>query len=368
MSSHLARRHWLGLLALLASACVAGGPSEPEPVQVPVRLIAPEAAGITGPIRLALVWRYGTGSNQHWLSTFDEELATVPESTTAWFDLPSRSQRSALTDVTPAYVTCDDEDYPVRLAAAIPRLVAYEDTDNSGDFDPDLPLNPGRDRVLAVSPTANASSYIAGFTDLDAVLAKLPMESAECIRTYTGGRYSAFFAANDYSTYAWATATPLSTTLELSPTPYAAVAMACSEMDVYSMAGGTPMINEQRSTLIDPGLVEDLCTDAPWSCARGAFSKGGMSGLTGLAYPGFSKFTFCTAVGNLDVMWSVTETIDCDECECNWLHSHQTWVADATRPPAGWPCGEQVEYCWPRALSVWALPEYCISLSNERPE
>jgi hypothetical protein len=358
------------LLTLLAAACDPGGPSKPEPTEVPVRLIAAEATGITGPIRLALVWRQGTGSNQRWISTFDTGLTTVPDSTRAWFDLPAHSELPALTDVTRAYVSCDEEsEYPLQLSAAVPRLVAYEDRDQSEDFDPDLPLNPGQDRVLAVNPSVSAAAYIAGFLDLDATLARMPMEYAECLRTYTSGRYSAFFIGNAYSDYVWAVTGKLAATLELSPTPYAAVAMACDSWDLYSLANRISVINKERSTLVDDRVASDPCIDAPWQCSRASVASLGIPEPSAtVTYPGFSRSFVCTAVGNLDVLWYVTETIDCNGCQCDWLHSHQAWVVDASQVPAGWPCGKQVHYCGARGLSIWEVPSYCSSVSLERPE
>jgi hypothetical protein len=350
-------------------ACDAGGPKEPEPVQIPVQITAPDDLGLIDHLRVAVVWRQGTGTNRRWVSTSDSELTSLTGTTKVWFDLPPRAERSALADTTEAYVSCTSDGNPIALSAAIPRLVVYADRDQSGDFDPELPQVAGADRVLAVTPSANDYTFIAAFTDLDRTLSEVPMESAECIRSYTSGRYAAFFMAYDYSSYIWAEQEPLSAALVLSPTPYASVELGCSSYDVYSLTNQTSKSIESQSTLVDARLESDLCTAAPWQCAPVDITAFDIPKQTSpVIYPGYSQTFTCAVVGALDVLWSTTDSIQCTGCTCTWLETRQTWVTRASQAPDEWPCGETVKYCSTLAQSVWDPPTYCGTQVLARPE
>lgn len=354
------------VFALALVACKPGGPAEPEPIEVPVQLFAAKEAGITWPMRVALVWKQG----ERWLSTFDAELASPTESTNVWFDLPARSERAALSDVSQAYISCDEEgELLVGGLAAAPRLVAYEDLDGSGNLDPDLPLNPGKDRVLALAPRADTSQYIAAFMDLDGVLSRMPMEYAECVRGFTSNRYSAFFNAQKYSDDLWALSGPFSARLELAPNPFAAVSMGCSAADVYMMVNRWSQRIQSQSTQVDVRLAPNPCLEAPWQCLPVKVGSLELPKQTAaVVYPGFSHVYTCTAVGGLDVLWFEESSLDCAGCDCDWRLTRQSWVVNAAEAPADWPCGREVSYCGERRASLWELPDSCSMSSLTRPD
>lgn|GEM_PF-2998945 len=365
-------RNWpkKALYALILVACEPGGPTDPEPIEVPVQLVAPKGVTIAGPIRIAVVWRLGSDERPNWLSTFDEELPNLSATTNVWFDLPTRAERPALKDVSLAYLACDEEnEILVGGPVAIPRLVAYQDLDGSGDFDPDLPLNPGSDQVLAVTPSANSNQYIAAFTDLDGVLSRVPMEYAECVRAFTSDRYSAFLAVSQHSDYVWAQPGPLSARLDLAPNRFAAVAMGCSSSDVFALSNQSSLVTQSQSSRVDVRIDPSPCINAPWQCSRLEVESLGLpTQPANLSYPGFSHSYICTAVGDFDVLWLTENTIDCEGCKCDWLQTRQSWVVHATRPPADWPCGSTVRYCGARRASIWEIPSYCGLTSLVRPD
>jgi hypothetical protein len=360
----------LGLLivGLTVFACDPGGPTEPEAVQVPVSIKTPKDVGLIGPMRIAVVWRQGTGIGQHWLSTYDAPLTNHAASTVVTLSLPPKALRPSLTDTNVAYMDCYENSVGAELPVIIPRIIAYQDLDDSRDFNPLLPQGQGVDRVWAVSPGSTYDS-IAGFADLDRSLSQLPMEMAECIQSYTGGRYSAFLMGHDYSSYFSPVVTKLWAQLYLSPTDLPSVQMACDYVYLSSISSSDSRKYSEQSTTIDSKVATSTCSNAPWQCTQSDFSQMTLPNFSYLTtwYPGYSRNAYCTAIGTLDVLWDITDVLQCDGCDCTWIETDHSWIVDAAAAPANWPCGKWIKYCGNRQTGLWDIPTYCIPWDSGRP-
>jgi hypothetical protein len=360
----------LPIIGLALIACDPGGPTEPEAVQVPVSITTPKDIALVGPMRIAVVWRQASVTGQHWLSTYDAPLTTSVSSAEVTLSLPPKAVLPSLTDTNIAYMNCYENAVGAELPVVIPRIVVYQDLDDSGDFNPHLPEGQGIDRIWAVTPGSSTYLRIAAFADLDQSLSQLPMEMAECIESYTGGRYSAFFMGNDYSSYVSPAATKLFAQLYLSPTDSPTVDMGCSYTSASNIYSGDTRTYSGQSTTIDSHVAASTCSSAPWQCTQDDISSTTLPDFVPWTtwYPGYSRNAYCTTVGTLDVLWAITDVVQCDGCDCTWIENDESWIVDSTTAPANWPCGRWVEYCEGLRTTVWDVPTYCIPLDGARPE
>jgi hypothetical protein len=354
------------LFGLGIAACNAGGPEQPESAQVPVAISAAEGVVPSTPLRLAVVWRQGSGATQRWISTFDVPVDKVNATQFATLDLPSKSERASLSQASDVYISCSDAEY-ITAPVIFPRLVVYQDADASGDLDPDLPTAPGHDRIWGISGTDSSVFAIVGFTDLEQTLAGVPLEGAECIREITQGRYTAFFMAQNYSSYVSPAGEPLATEVELSPTEFASVTMGCQGYEYSSLNNYySDKTYAPQNVWVDANVKEDLCQGNANPCARVDIGAKLPDSLYNSLYPGYDREFLCSVVGSLDVLWEMESKLDCDRCSCSWVETDTSWVAESTQLPDNWPCAKQVKYCSTPQESISVNPSLC-TLTNQRP-
>ena len=353
-------------LALSVFACDPGGPDEPEAVEVPVSITAASDISPEGPLRLAVTWRSGSGANRGWITTFDAPVTEVNATQTAVLQLPPQAVRPSLRDRSEVYVSCGSDTAYIMPPVVLPRLVVYQDVDGSGDFNPNLPGNPGNDRVWGASRIDSSIYSITAFEDLDRTLSTVPTEFAECIRGYTQGRYTSFFMAVNYSSYVTPDAEPLAADVPLSPTDFARVTLGCpgnvaAPSDYYS-----DVVVSAQVALVDNPVKDDVCATATYSCLRDDVGQRLPASTDNVDYPGFIRTFECTAVGSLDVLWETETQLVCDQCSCSYTESDSVWVVDTAQQPANWPCGSNVDYCGTPQQSVWVRPSFC-AVTTKRP-
>ena len=354
------------VLGLGVAACNPGGPEEPQAVQVPGAITAADGVIVPPALRLAVVWRKGLGVSQQWISTFDVPVDRVNATQLATLDLPPKSERTLLSQKSNVYVSCNDAEY-ITAPVLFPRLVVYEDIDSSGDLDPDLPRVPGRDRIWAISRMDSSVYSIVGFTDLDQTLAQEPLEAAECIRQTTQGVYTAFFMAQNYSSYVLPGGEPLQAESPLSPTDFARVIMGC---EGYVDSSPNNYYSDQtyaaQNVWVDQQVTADVCHDSAIPCSRVEVATLIPESPSNRLYPGYDRELQCTVVGSLDVLWEVESKLECDGCLCSWVETDTSWVAESSQLPANWPCAKQVKYCSTPQQSTAVNPSFCVT-TNKRP-
>ena len=347
------------------AACNPGGPDEPQAVQVPVAITAADGVIPPSALRLAVVWRKGRGVDQQWISTFDTPVKQVNATQLATLDLPPKSERVSLSQTSDVYISCSDSEY-ITAPVLFPRLVAYEDLDSSGDLDPDLPRVPGRDRIWAISRMDSSVYSIVGFTDLDQTLAQEPLEAAECIRQTTQGVYTAFFMAQNYSSYVSPGGEPLQAALPLAPTDFARVTMGCEGYVDSSPSSYSDKTYAAQNVWVDQRVTADVCHDSAIPCSRVEIAALIPESPSNRLYPGYDRQLQCSVVGSLDVLWETESKLDCVGCICTWVETDTSWVAESTLLPDNWPCGKQVKYCSTPQQSTTVNPSFCTT-ANKRP-
>jgi hypothetical protein len=329
-----------------------------------------QGAAPTGPLRLAVAWQQGVGVNQRWLTTYDSPLQADRTSQAITLTLPPAASCAELSNTYEAGFGCSkDAEYEIEARVVMPRIVVYEDVDQSGTLDPDLPYVPGIDRIWGVNETSSYQSSVVAFQSLDQTLSTLPLEAAECIRTYTEDTYSAFFMGEQISD---TTVSPLpgdsglSASISLSPTDYARVVMGCPGV-ANSLVSYGSTTSATSSTWVDSAVADDPCAQAPGSCTRMAIPALAWSDLDSEPYPGYERTVECFVVGSLDVLLVSEQHLACQDCDCQWNALNSSWVADSSKLPAAWPCGHIIEYCSTPGQSLWAPPSSC-NPTTERPE
>jgi hypothetical protein len=359
---------------LLTLSCNPGGPTEPEPSTANVWFKLDKGAEPAGPLRLAVAWQQSWGANQHWLTTYDAPHQLTQSRQVATLTLPPLSQRAGLSDQSVAYFDCGADTENIEAPVIFPRFIVYEDLDDSGDFNPDLPLAPGIDRVWGVSYSTTSGSLVAAFSDLDQVLSTLPMTAAECLRGFTSGTYSAFFegvqesATQEAAAHVLARADTPSTFVGLSPTGYAGVLMNCPPGTESPLnVSATNSMYESPRRWVDAAVANDPCAQAEGPCTQGDAASLALPELTNYADRGYQRSAECYVSGSLDVLLLKEFRLVCESCSCHWNELSSSWVVESTSLPKGWPCGALVHYCSTPAASLWVEPSTC-SLGSARPQ
>jgi hypothetical protein len=318
---------------------------------------------------LAVAWQQGWGVDQHWLTTYDAPHQLTQSRQRATLVLPPLSQRAGLSDHSVAHFDCGTGAENFEAPVIFPRVIVYEDLDSSGNFNPDLPLAPGIDRIWGVSYSTTHQSLIAAFSDLDQVLSNLPMEAAECVRGFTNDTYSAFFEGTQESaTLVSPIAGTPSAFVGLSSTDYAGVLMNCPTAS-ESMLNVSPTnsMYETPRRWIDATVANDPCAQANGPCTRGDAASLALPDLTSYADRGYQRSAQCYVLGSLDVLLLKEFRLVCEGCSCHWNELSSSWVVENASLPEGWPCGASVQYCSTPAASLWVEPSTC-SLGSARPQ
>ncbi|HEY5959919.1 MAG TPA: hypothetical protein VIV60_25365, partial [Polyangiaceae bacterium] len=317
---------------------------------------------------LAVVWQKGWGTDQHWLTTYDAPHRLTQSHRLATLVLPPFSLRAGLSDRSVATFDCGPGSEPISAPVIFPRIVIYEDVDKSGDFNPDLPLAPGIDRVWGVSYSTINQSLIAAFEDLDDVLSSSSLAAAECLRSFTSDTYSAFFQGIEASAtqVSAAKGTSPSAFVGVSASDYARVLMNCPPGAANPMSvSSTNSRYETPRRWVDATVSNDLCSHG--DCTPGGSNSLVLPELTSYVDRGYKRSAECYVFGSLDVLLLKEFSLVCEQCDCHWNVLGSSWVVESTRPPARWPCGTSVPFCSTPAASLWVEPSSC-STGSSRPQ
>jgi hypothetical protein len=360
--------HGLCALAILFSGCRAGGPEAPGTAQATITLTVADGVTPEEPLRFAVAWRQGTGTTQHWITTYDVPVGLSEGTLTVPLDLPPEAERAALADLAEVRVECGADSSSSYWPVAIPRLVLYQDVDGSGSLNADLPYSSGVDRVWAVGAIGSVPSEIVAFLDLDETLSMGGLEMSECVRELTQGLYVPFLMGQGYPSYVEPTGATLSATLELSPTDYPRVAMGCedSSASALSQSVGSLSLGSREAT-VDTEILDDLCATTTLPCDVDDLESPTAPDLAITSYPGFVEMTRCAVQGSFDILWHREVTLECEDCSCIRVETGHLWIADESALPSWWPCGDSVDYCAGQQPSIWSPPSPC-TLVEARPE
>ena len=339
--------------------------NEPEPGVATVYVTGARDAVPLHPLRLAVAWQRGNLADERWLTTYDTRLRLLQDRLRVPLTLPPLSMRPTLTDASTAYLECHTGAQTIEAPVVSPRILIYEDVDESGDLNPDLPYAPGIDRVWGISE--RAVFPIVAFSDLDQVLSSLPMEGAECLRSVTNGSYSSFFQGRYYSGQLMPSGSPISTYIHLSATQYARVLMGCALTNERGLATVDQVRDESEQRWVDDAIAGDPCAESAGTCTRGQAASFVLPDIVANLDPGSHQNTECYVFGNLDALLVAEYRLVCEGCLCHWNGVHKTWIVDSSRPPKAWPCGSRVKYCATPTDSLWKVPNTC-SPVVERPE
>jgi len=353
-------------IVCLVCACEPGGPDEPEPANVAVRITAAKGVARDVALRLAAVWEAGPGPQSRWITTVDVPVDSLNTTQSISIQLPPKSIRPSLVERSKTYIECGDDSSYFVTNVLKPRIVVYEDRDNNGVFEPDLPNSPGADRIWAATLTSYSSLLVA-FEDLDEALSHEPTEIAECVRSHTGGRYTAFFVATDFSSYVSPADTPLAIELELSRTDYPPAVLGCSGYIAEAPASYSTVTYTSRLAIVDNHVALDACDGSPFTCSVGDVAASLPPSTAYVHYPGHQLWFQCAVAGSLDLLWMKDSTLKCEGCNCSWEEADAAWVIDSAAPPSNWPCGAGLEYCSTPQESVWKQLTSCSSSVSERP-
>jgi hypothetical protein len=315
-------------LALLAS-CDPGGPSKPEPSAVEVVLSDQRAAPSVAPLRYAVVW---TLAQDEFVVTDDGPVGSPEERPLAKLELPSQATLQRLSPVEPLALSTRPSDELAR--AYRPRVVVYEDVDESADFAPNLRQSAGPDRVLGIDQDDRG---IAALLDVEAALEALPMESQSFYYFATGGRFSAFLSV--------LSGTPLEPVswspnlgIVLDDTDYGALSLECLRPSFLPKLADTTI---ELGTGVDPalcGLFASSCHTSDLNVLPAPDFASAMS-------DGFERTARCGRRDGLQALTIKERHATCEECLCSNEMGSSVFVADAAQLPAWWPCGSQVPFC-----------------------
>jgi hypothetical protein len=321
------------LLALGALACDAGGPRDPEPRTLTVSLTDPHAIAPQA-LRFAVVWTPSDGTAATFVVSYDEAVAGPTSSFEIELALPSQDVIARLQPIERLQLAADAR---VRSVDAYrPRLVAYEDTDASGAFEPALlgSADSGSDSLLAID-----SGSIAAILDLEAALRELPLEWSDEFYAASGGRFTPFVRVEASAPLLLSTASP-DQTLELERSSFAALSLEC-------LRPTFPESDRSTRVLVDSAVDPAVCAIHAPECESVDLSNTAPPELSPVDSLGLERIVQCQERAPLQSLVIQERRPICEACDCTRQVVTSAYIADQSFLPPWWPCGTTVGFCPP---------------------
>ena len=337
-----------GIAAVLAACSVDSG-SLPRSSSVAITVHSATPMSSAAPLRYAVVFIYPGD----FVVTADgpiaaDETITVPLTTP--FDRWEQMVTPLETAILPSNTSLD---------VYRPRIVVYEDIDQSDDFAPNVVAG-GVDRIVAID-SGSSSTSVAAVPDLDTVLSKMTFEETEAYYAASGDRYTPFIRVQAASGYLELTnaarAGPVR--LDLAESPIPGEHFVCGRSAVYLY--GDPLAPATHvSVLLDSGIDPgEVCGATIPACATIAFAD--------LPAPDFSespdqahrRVVQCRANERFQVVVIQEADMNCNTCVCNYSDTAAAYFANPLALPTWWPCNVSVGIC-ESSLPLYELDAACV--------
>jgi hypothetical protein len=297
---------------------------------------------IVSPLRYAIVWEVYVDYPQ------------VKPIETADGPVPALGQPFPVSLLMPPVAVARDlaSDEQITIAnrsqrASFPRIVVYEDVDQSDSFTPGPPDGTAGDRVLGI---VYQTSEIAALLDLESMLKAMPLGSASDYYAASGGRFTPFVAVGDG---AYAIVWQPQLTLVLDGWSYPGLPAGCRRLSAVAEA-------RSRTYWID-AAADTTCAETAFGPSVAACAVMALQGLPAPALAPVQTLELrrtvrCEADGDMQVL-RVTESepsatstggasvyTPAGVCTQSISVHESVYLASASDLPTWWPCGTVIPF------------------------
>lgn len=240
-----------------------------------------------------------------------------------------------------------------------PRVVIYEDIDQSGDFAPTSVLH-GVDRIVAIDSSTGVPSF-AVVPDLDTVLSRMSLEETTAYYAASGNRYTPFIRVQSASGYLELVesvrADPVR--LDLADSPVPAERFVCGRSAVYIY--GDPLEPATHLTVdVDSTInAADVCGATIPACASSVFADMSVPDFSVSDTQAHRRVVQCRLTDRFQVVIIQDAVLTCADCMCNYETTANAYFAPVDTVPAWWPCGVSITYC-DSTLPLYDIDSACV--------
>ncbi|MBN1962015.1 MAG: hypothetical protein JW841_13800 [Deltaproteobacteria bacterium] len=325
------------LILFLASlhACEVGQIRHPRPSTVPVVIIGSRSYTPAAPLRYAVIFNYPSS-----FKVTDDGPATIETIMQVPLNTPDIDWENYVTPLETAIL-------PTRTSINIyrPRIVVYEDIDESGDFLPTSILH-GVDRIVAIDSSVGLPA-VAVIPYLDKVLKRMTLEESAAFYAASGNLYTPFIrvlAANGYLELLEATDDNI-IRLDLSDSPIPAERFVCNRSAVYLYGNPLTPSNDLVINVDNTLDATAICGATIPSCITLNFSDTESPNLNIYDTQAYRRVVQCRMTENFEVINIQSAELNCVDCLCSYKTTAQSYFAKANEVPDWWPCGDPISYC-----------------------
>jgi hypothetical protein len=333
-----------------AAGCSAGAPGALQAGVVALSVQDADPPVATGPLRYAVAYSYGSG----FAVTADEPIE-IGTTVSVPLVLPRGRWEAGVRPI-------ESVTLPSLSTLEIyrPRLLVYEDVDQSGSLLP-AGVEGGSDRVLAID-TSSTGPSVAAVIDLDTALAQMTFEETEAYYAASGGRYTPFIRVQSAGGLMQLVdankASPI--TLKLSDSPVAGEHLRCRRDAVY-LYGDPLSLATQVKAYVDTGIDHiSVCGTVIADCSTEAFASLPPPDLRDVDTAAHRRLAQCRSNGSFDVLVIHSAEMTCGQCMCNYVVSSEAYFAAVGVTPSWWPCGTAVPKCT-SLLPLYDIDPNCVS-------
>jgi hypothetical protein len=335
----------------LAAGCDVASLRRPQPSSVPISVQSPRAVELTAPLRYAVVF----GTVGGFVVTADGPV-TLGDTFPVPLRLPPAGWENSVTPlesvILPSHTSLD---------VYRPRLLVYEDLDQSGDFAPASQPN-GVDRVVAVDNSVGVPS-LGVVPNLDTVLANMTLEETAAYYEASGHRYTPFIRVQATSGYLElieaATADPIR--LDIADSPVPAERFVCGRSAVYLY--GDPLTPATHVSIqVDSSLdAASVCGATIPACTSAVFAGMPAPDFSTLDTQAHRRVVQCRLTDRFQVVIIQDAELRCADCLCNYETTADAYFTAPSNVPDWWPCGTggTVNYC-DSTLPLYDIDAACV--------
>ena len=263
------------------------------------------------------------------------------------------------------------------IVVHVPRIAIYRDDDGSGDFTPwNLDDDDPPDQIVAVN--GSGTTVVAGVRDFEFEFRRLPAVDVNTYYSRTNGVHTDFIRFPG----ATSTLTPSILTsfglpvasLYFDDSPVPARDIRCinsspfqsmPELQPISAAGTS---SRSITILVDDSIdAESICGLSTPNCQPVDITTTTTAVPTPLASAGRRIFSQCRFSPSFESLVTLQAELQCDrDCNCGWVERQQALIVRTSSTPAGWPCGDTVDFCG-SDLPLFRIDEACEIDDEEDP-
>ena len=250
----------------------------------------------------------------------------------------------------------------------IPRVVVFQDADESGDFTPWTTSGPITDPIFAIN--GRDATVVTAVRDLEAELVDLTATDVNTFYELTNGANTPFIIFPGRTStltpnrVAFSERPVVSMYFEDSDEP--ARDVGCIESRQFQPEAQLQPISATGTSSRSVSILVDTSLDADAICGLTTPNCLSVDANTVTATvpddvqtAGRRSFARCRTGGSLQSLVTFEAELRCEGCDCGWVERSRAIVVQTSSTPPDWPCGDTVPFCV-STLPLFQIDEACL--------